>query len=126
MTRPVRKVPPSTPSPSTARNATARPSRGTYPGRAGPGRFHTFTMVNRPACARPVAPQAAMSRPTTTLVVLARRSAWMLPISAVPISGNCRATAFSTACRTDGVPEATVTSAVTRIISSGNTVTKAE
>ena len=75
---------------------TARPSLCTYPGRAGPGRFHTCSMVNRPACARPVAPHTSTSRPTTRLVTLARCIAVIWPTSVLPMAGNWLLTAPST------------------------------
>src|SRR5690349_748842 len=103
-----------------------RPSRGTNPGRAGPGRFQTCSMVNRPACARPVTPHVSTSRPTMRLIVLDRCMALIWPTSVLPMAGNWLLTAFSTlACRA-GELAATWTSTVTRISSSGNTDTKAE
>ena len=107
-------------------NSRARPSRGTNPGRAGPGRFQICSMVNRPDWASPVAPQIRPTKPMISPMMLDRLSTCTLLVRVLPIAGTWPATAFSTCVRTDGLTEATKPRIVVRMSSSGKTETNAE
>ena len=107
-------------------NRKARPSRWTNPGRAGPGRFQTCSIVNSPAWASPVAPQIRPAKPMISPMMLERWSWCTLPVRVSPISGTWSATASSTWLRTDGLTEATRPRIVVRMSSSGKIETNAE
>jgi hypothetical protein len=107
-------------------NRTARPSRWMNPGRAGPGRFHTCSMVNSPDWARPVAPHTRPAKPTISPIMLERLSWCTFPVSWCPISGTWSDTALSASVRTDASSEATRPRIVVRMSSSGNIDTNAE
>ena len=122
----VSRVVDSTPRPRMARNSSDRPSRGKNPGRAGPGRFHTSSIVYRADWASPVAPHTSTARPTSSPIMLDCCSSVTLPVSCSPISGTCAAAASWILARSSGSPAATRPSTVDRISSSGNTETRAE
>src|ERR1700735_5126639 len=124
--RPASSVVTITPAPSRLMNSTARPSRGTNPGLAGPGRFQTCDIVNRPPWDSPVEPQISPAIPTISPITLCRLSSCTFSVSWLPIAGTCLATVFSTSARKAGFTAATRPRAVTRISSSGNNDTNAE
>src|SRR5689334_6534999 len=122
----VSRVVDSTPRPRTARNSSDRASRGKNPGRAGPGRFHTSSIVYRADWASPVAPQISTARPTISPIRLSLCSSVTLLVSCRPISGTCCAAASWILFFSSGSPAATSPRIVDRISSSGNTDTRAE
>src|SRR5579862_795963 len=83
-------------------------------------------MVNRPDWANPAEPQIRPTMPTISPITLARLSSCTLPVSWLPISGTCPATALRAWARNEGLTEATRPRIVTSTKSSGNMETKAE
>jgi Universal stress protein family len=103
--------------PSASRPRTPRCGRAAAGSRAGPGpgRFHTCSMVDSPACASLVAPQTS-SRRTVRLAAVDRGSTWIVLASCLPISGNRVVAPLMTWLRSDRSVAAISTRNVTRIM----------
>ncbi len=83
-------------------------------------------MVNRPAWARPAAPQISPANPMISPMMLDRLSTFTFFVRVSPMAGTWPDTACSTWSLTDGLTEATRPRIVVRMSSSGKIDTNAE